>query len=228
MEEDMIKLVSLWNLPHDVAVDKFERYYFDIHVPAIRKIPGQRMYFISRVRPSKRRQVPYYRMAEEYFDDYEALKQSLDSPEAKAAFSDTHFLKLMKDPMQFVAQEEEIQLQQETGSAGVRQARAVKFVSYWNLRPEVSEDEFEQIYYQVHVELTRRLPEISRYVVSKVRPSKRRQVPYRLAELYYRDEQSMKNSFASPQAKVAVADETFNSRVQDQVSFIVETDAVEL
>ena len=104
----MIKLVSLTNLKPGVDPEEFERHYRTVHVPMASKLPGQRRYIISKVRPSKRQQSPFYRMAENCYDDMDAVRHMLASPEAAATASDEILNAMLSENVQFFCEEEEV------------------------------------------------------------------------------------------------------------------------
>ncbi|MFC1966758.1 EthD family reductase [Chloroflexota bacterium] len=106
----MVKLVSLFSLKPSVDFEEFERHYREVHIPLSSKLPGQRKYVTSRVRPSKKRQMPFYRMAENFFDDIDAVRRMLASEEAEAAANDEPFHNMVQDFIQFFCEEEEIPL----------------------------------------------------------------------------------------------------------------------
>lgn len=105
----MTKLVSLFNLKPGVEPEEFEKHYRGVHIPLARKLPGQRRYAISKVRPSKRGQ-PFYRVAENCFDDMDAVRKMLASPEAAAVANDAPFQTMVQDLVQFFCEEEEVPL----------------------------------------------------------------------------------------------------------------------
>lgn len=109
----MIKLVYLWNLKPDVDPEEFETYYYNVHVALTKRIPGQKRYVISKVRPSQRRQVPFYRMAENWYESTDAFKAAMASPEAKAAIEDHGFDARVKDMITVIVEEEEVPLQEQ-------------------------------------------------------------------------------------------------------------------
>ncbi|MDR5684289.1 MAG: EthD family reductase [Armatimonadota bacterium] len=83
----MVKLVALYRPPSDPKA--FDEHYFNVHVPLNAKTPNLRRVEISRVTGSPMGgQAPYYMMAEMYFDDAEAMREALASPEARAAGRD--------------------------------------------------------------------------------------------------------------------------------------------
>jgi len=106
----VIKLVSLLSLKPGVDPEEFERHYRTVHIPLAKRLPGQRRYIISKVRPSKKRQVPFYRMAENFFDDMDAVRNMLASAEAAAAANDEPFNAMIQDFIQLFCEEEEVAL----------------------------------------------------------------------------------------------------------------------
>jgi len=103
----MIKTVSLWNLRPGVSPEEAERQYLEVHVPLAKKIPGLRKYTIGKVRG---KQPPYYRIAELYFDDKDALNAGFATPEGKATVDDAGFHALIKDMITLYFDEQEVKL----------------------------------------------------------------------------------------------------------------------
>ena len=103
----MFKSVSLWKLRPGVNPEEAEKQYFDVHIPLAIKIPGLRKYTISKARG---KEPPYYRMAELYFDDKDALNAGFSSPEGKATIEDAGFHSLITDMTIMYFDEEEVTL----------------------------------------------------------------------------------------------------------------------
>ncbi len=83
----MVKLIALYKKPSDPA--SFERHYQTTHMPLIRTWPGLRKVELSRVTGMPGgAEPPFYLIAEMYFDDQEALRAALRSPEGRAAGDD--------------------------------------------------------------------------------------------------------------------------------------------
>jgi len=82
----MVKLVALYKKPADVAA--FEKHYREIHSPLVKKMPGLRNLEVAHFYGSPGGEPPYYMIAEMYFDDKNAMKTALTSPEGKAAAKD--------------------------------------------------------------------------------------------------------------------------------------------
>ena len=106
----MVKMVSLWNLRPGVTPEDFEKQYFEVHVPLARRLPGLKRYQVSKVRPSKNRETPFYRMAQLYWEDMEALRRMMSSPQASKVANDQGFHSKIKDFVQIICDEKEIDL----------------------------------------------------------------------------------------------------------------------
>jgi uncharacterized protein (TIGR02118 family) len=82
----MVKLVALFTKPPDP--DDFDRHYRDVHLPLIERWPGLRRLEAGKVTGAVGGPAPYYAMAEMYFDDPDALRAAMRSPEGRAAGDD--------------------------------------------------------------------------------------------------------------------------------------------
>ncbi len=82
-----VKLVILYTHPEDT--DAFDRHYLGIHMPLVAKIPGlQRAEsgrFMAALDPGE---LTYYRVAELYFADQQALEHAFSSEAGKATAAD--------------------------------------------------------------------------------------------------------------------------------------------
>jgi uncharacterized protein (TIGR02118 family) len=77
-----MKLIALYKQPPDPAA--FDRAYFDTHLPLISKVPGLKKTTISRISRTYMGE-GYYLMAVMEFDNADALKAGMKSPEMAAA-----------------------------------------------------------------------------------------------------------------------------------------------
>lgn len=77
-----MKLVALYKTPPDPAA--FDQAYFGTHLPLIAAVPGLRKTVITRFTRTLMGE-GFYMMAEMSFDDAEALKAGMRSPEMAAA-----------------------------------------------------------------------------------------------------------------------------------------------
>lgn len=79
----MVKLMALYKKPANV--ETFEEVYFNQHIPLTKQMPGLRRIEVNRVTGAPRGEAEYYLAAGLYFDDAEAMQQSMTSEESRAA-----------------------------------------------------------------------------------------------------------------------------------------------
>lgn len=77
------KLIALYKTPQDAA--EFDKKYFEEHLPLANKMPGLQLVELSRISGAPRGDAPYYLMAELYFENMDAVKAAMSSPEGKEA-----------------------------------------------------------------------------------------------------------------------------------------------
>ena len=82
----MVKLVALYKKPADVSA--FETHYKEVHAPLAKKMPGLKRLEICHFTGAPGGESKFYMMAELYFDNGDAMKAALGSPEGKAAAKD--------------------------------------------------------------------------------------------------------------------------------------------
>lgn len=83
----MAGMVVIYKQPADASA--FDKHYFETHIPLAKKIPGLRKYEVSRG-PITVLAGPQdvYLVATLHFDDLDAMKRGMASPEGKAAGAD--------------------------------------------------------------------------------------------------------------------------------------------
>ncbi len=77
-----MKLVAIYRQPPDS--ESFDQAYFGTHLPLLEKVPGLQRTVITRFSRTVMGE-DLYLMAEMYFQDLEALKNGMRSPEMAAA-----------------------------------------------------------------------------------------------------------------------------------------------
>jgi uncharacterized protein (TIGR02118 family) len=82
----MVKLIALYKKPADLA--EFEKHYFEVHIPLIKKAPGLKKIEVTKINGSPFGEAQYVYMAEMYYDSMDAMNGSNASPEGKAAAKD--------------------------------------------------------------------------------------------------------------------------------------------
>jgi uncharacterized protein (TIGR02118 family) len=82
-----LKLVVLYTQPDDP--DAFDRHYLRTHAPLVHAIPGLQRFESRRIETAlDGGEKIYYRMAELYFADQDAMQAAFASDEAKATTAD--------------------------------------------------------------------------------------------------------------------------------------------
>jgi uncharacterized protein (TIGR02118 family) len=82
-----VKLVVLYAQPDDP--DAFDRHYLGVHGPLVEKIPGlQRFEGARLVAAADGGEMTYFRIAELWFADQDALQTALATDEGKATAAD--------------------------------------------------------------------------------------------------------------------------------------------
>ena len=82
----MTKLIALYRKPADPI--EFDKHYFQIHTPLVRKYPGLRKLEITRVTGAPIGETKFHLLCEMYFDSKDAMEAALSSPEGKAVTRD--------------------------------------------------------------------------------------------------------------------------------------------
>jgi uncharacterized protein (TIGR02118 family) len=82
----MIKLIALYKKPANPQ--EFDKRYFEGHLPIASKIPGLKRMEVAKMTGSPQGEAEYYLIAELYFDNMDALKAGMSSPEGKEAGKD--------------------------------------------------------------------------------------------------------------------------------------------
>lgn len=82
----MVKLIALYRKPSDP--EEFDKHYFDVHVPLVRKFPGLRKLEVTRVTGAPIGEAKFHLMAEMYFESRDAMDLALASSEGKAVTRD--------------------------------------------------------------------------------------------------------------------------------------------
>jgi uncharacterized protein (TIGR02118 family) len=107
----VIKVVVLLPRRSDISREDFERYMQETHLPLVTKMPGMRRLVVNWVLPDPNGSEPAYdAVAEDWFDDAQAMSAALASPEGKAVVEDTpNFLDMSRFRL-LVTNEEEASL----------------------------------------------------------------------------------------------------------------------
>ena len=87
----MVKLIYCISKKPELSVEEFQSYWCNTHAPIAGAIPGLRRYVQSHVVPATYagdRAPGFDGAAELWFDDMDALRAAMQSPEVRAAIED--------------------------------------------------------------------------------------------------------------------------------------------
>lgn len=98
----MSKLIALFKQPADPTA--FDQAYFNTHLPLIAKVPGLNKTVVTRFTRTLQGE-GFYLMAEMVFDDREALKTGMKSPEMAAAGANLNTFAAGLTTLMFVEEE---------------------------------------------------------------------------------------------------------------------------
>jgi uncharacterized protein (TIGR02118 family) len=87
----VVKLIYCISRKPDLTVEEFQRYWREVHAPIAAAIPGVRRYVQCHVLPatySGERQPGFDGAAELWWDDIDALRAAMATPELRAAIED--------------------------------------------------------------------------------------------------------------------------------------------
>ena len=84
----MIKMVSVFSLPEKTKADMFWKYWREVHVPDIKKLPGLRKYIINRVVSKVAGEEQFWGLVETWWDKEEDMRHAFATPEGKYAGDD--------------------------------------------------------------------------------------------------------------------------------------------
>src|ERR1700675_2901048 len=84
----MAKLYAMYKHPTDAAA--FDRYYYGVHVPLAKKVPGLQTYEVTRgaISSAGGGPVPYHLIAALGFSSVAAIGAAMASPQGQAAAAD--------------------------------------------------------------------------------------------------------------------------------------------
>ena len=107
----MVKVVVLLPRREGMSREEFDRYAQERHLPLVAKLPGLRRLVLNRVLPDPNGPPPAYdAVAEDWFDDLQAMSAAFESPEGQAVVADaSNFLDMARFQL-LVVEEEDVPL----------------------------------------------------------------------------------------------------------------------
>lgn len=104
----MVKLVLLFRKRTDISHEEFFKYWIDVHVPLVTKVPGIRRYVISPIFESPILGRDYDGMAELWFDTETAAHHALETEETRATGRDARNFIMKGSLCRFLCTEQSI------------------------------------------------------------------------------------------------------------------------
>lgn len=104
----MFKLVLLFRKREDMSHEEFVRYWREVHIPLVKKVPNIRRYVISPTCGAPMGDADYDGMAELWFDDEQTALAALETPETAATGRDARNFIERGSMSRFFSIEEEI------------------------------------------------------------------------------------------------------------------------
>jgi uncharacterized protein (TIGR02118 family) len=107
----MVKVIVLLPRRSDMSREDFQQYLRETHLPLVVRMPGLQRLVLHWVLPDPNGSVPAYEVvAEDWFDDAQAMSAAFASPEGKAVVEDAPNVFDMSRLALLVTEEEDIPL----------------------------------------------------------------------------------------------------------------------
>ena len=161
----MIKVAELVKRPAGMTVDDFQQHWLENHGPIVARIPGLRRYVQSHPLLGGYRsgELVFDGLAELWFDDKAALAAIASTPEFAAAKADEpNFVDGVK-LIELVVDEHIIRDVEPP-------ADAIKSIELLTFRDDIEPDDARTHWRGPHAKLASKIPGLTRYVQSPVRP----------------------------------------------------------
>jgi len=204
----MIVRMGLLQKKPDLAPADFRAHWSHVHGPLAAKLPGLRRYHQNHVVDRQQRGITYARgsqdfdgISELWFDDFPSMQRAFLSEAVGALAADE--AALIGDLKLVTA----IQQQVIPVPKGMR---LIKRMSTLKRRPDVSPEEFQREWFNVHSVLVKRLPEVKGYTQNLIfdrshgrgQPALYEELPIDgIVELWFSDLESLEAGFGSDASK---------------------------
>jgi uncharacterized protein (TIGR02118 family) len=172
----MIKLVGFLTRKQGMSVADFQAYWRDVHAPMIARSTGLRRYIQSHACPEVYAENPpaFDGVAEAWFDDMDGFNTAVASPGWQAAIADVGNFMGPGGGRLFAT---EVPIIDALPSAGERQGM-IKFLGLLTRRPELSIEQFQQHWRDIHGPLVKaEFPQMRRYIQCHAIPETYSQTP---------------------------------------------------
>jgi len=215
----------------NLSAAEFAAHWRDVHGSLAAKLPGLRRYHQNHVVDRQQRGITYARGSQD-FDGISELWFD-DLPSMQCAFSGDLVQELAADEASFIDDLKLVTAIQHRVIPVPKGERLIKRMSTLKRRPDVSSEEFQLEWFQVHSVLVKRLPQVKGYTQNLVfdrghgrgRPAAYSELPIDgIVELWFNDLKSLEAGFSSKAGKTLM---THASEFIAEIStFLVETHEV--
>lgn len=202
----MIKVMEIVRRRAGMDVEAFQAYWLDVHGPIVSRLQGLRRYVQSHPRLGgyRRGDMPFDGIAELWFDDKAALAAIASTVEFAAAKADEPNFIDTESLIELVVDDHLIK-------DGPVTPGALKNVEFLHLSTDLGPEEGHRYWLEHHGPLAARIPTLSRYVQSHVRPGaygRATAPPFDgVALTWWADLDAMRASAESPEYAATRADE---------------------
>jgi uncharacterized protein (TIGR02118 family) len=204
----MIVRMGLLQRKPDLSVADFRMHWRDRHGPLATKLPGLRRYHQNHVIDRQQRGITYARGSQD-FDGISELWFD-DLPSMRRAFSSDPVGALAEDEAAIISDLKLVTAIQQQVIPVPKGGRLIKRMSTLKRRPDVSPEEFQHEWFNVHSVLVKRLPEVKGYTQNLIfdrghgrdRPAAYEELPIDgIVELWFSDLESLEAGFGSDAGK---------------------------
>jgi uncharacterized protein (TIGR02118 family) len=192
----------------DLSVADFRTHWRDLHGPLAAKLPGLRRYHQNHVVDRQQRGIIYARgsqdfdgISELWFDDFPSMRRAFSSDPVRVLSGDE--AALISDLKLVTAIQQQV-IPVPTGT------HLIKRMSTLKRRPDVTSEQFQHEWFNVHSVLVKRLPEVKGYTQNLIfdrghgrdRPAAYEELPIDgIVELWFSDVESLEAGFGSDAGK---------------------------
>ena len=227
----MIVRMGLLQRKPSLSESEFRRHWWDVHGPLAARLPELRRYHQNHVVDRQQRGISYNRgphdfdgVSELWFDDFPAMQR---------AFSSDRIEQLANDEASLIGDIKLITAIQHVVIPTSVDTSLVKRMSTLKRRQDVSPEQFQHEWFDVHSFLVKRLPDVKGYTQNLIfdrshgrgRPATYEELPIDgIVELWFEDTDTLNAAFTSDAGKTLM---THASEFISEIStFLVEVNKV--
>jgi hypothetical protein len=194
----MIKLRAAWNVPARELPDEADREFAEVHVPAVRALPGLRRHtLLTFLRDYTGGHPAFHRGEELFFAGYDDLVAVAATPAWAECFA-SRFTSLVAGP-RFHAFDVVEEFEPAHRGPAEPGGEVTALSGIWQVPARLTPEEVDGVYLDVHVPGVRRLPRLRRHTVMLARdwPVGQHAPAWRSAEIRFDSREDFDTTFDS-------------------------------